>query len=155
MDWIECDDKLKMHDELLSISDTFKLRQFALNNLKSILHLVNDERLKLTAQTAKGILNGSTTEKELALAYDTADLVCEELEIEELSNDEISDNEENIEYYAALVTLWASYPSESAGVSKLESAQQSALHTAFYCFKIGGELMLSEQKSYLKKIGLK
>jgi len=53
MDWIECDDKLKMHDELLSISDTFKLRQFALNNLKSILHLINDERLKLLPRLQK------------------------------------------------------------------------------------------------------
>ena len=53
-----------------------------------------------------------------------------------------------------LVALWAAYPVTLVGATPLESAQQAALHTAYYGFRIGGKCALAEQLDRFKSLGL-
>ena len=154
MNWLDCDNEVKMNSFIERFDDEIALRRFAISNADSVSNLLVDSRSRDAVIAAKGILNGSITEEELRKAYTLAESACEDLELAELSSDLMSDKEENCEYYSALVAMWVAYPISQTEILPLQCAQDSALHTAFYCFKIYGHGALVNQVVSLKSLGL-
>ncbi|QDU97196.1 hypothetical protein [Lignipirellula cremea] len=152
MNWLQCDDEMKMGSFIEQLQDEIALRRFALLNATSVSDLLVDSRSRAAVAAADAWLSGAISEEELKKAYLEAEIASDE--IERAHDEYLSEHEERLEN-AALVALWAAYPVGYTGVTRLESAQDSALPTAFYCFKIYGSQALVDQLERLKSVGLK
>lgn len=151
--WLDCDDEIKMNSFLENLEDETALRKFAVLNAKSIDTLLVDSRSRNAVEVAEAYANENVSAQELERAYYEAESACDEIEAANDSEDDPTQSEENIDN-AALVALWVAYPVGHTGVTSLESARESALHTAFYCFQIHGSRALEEQLERFKEAGL-
>ena len=149
--WLRCDDEMKMGSFIEQFRDETALRKFAHLNSISVSDLLVDSRSSAAIVTAGAYLNEAISEEELKKAYFEAEIAFDE--IESAHDENLSKHEENLEY-AALVALWAVYPAGYTGDTRLQSAQDSALHTAFYCFKIYGSRALADQLNRFEAVGL-
>jgi len=151
--WLECDNEITMSTFIYSLEDETALRKFAILNAKSIEEFLIDSRSRNALVIAESYLKGDVSEEDLEYAYREAESACEDIEAANDSDDDPTPLEENIDN-AALVALWAAYPIGHTGVSPLESAQESALHTAYYCYEINGKAALKEQMQRFLEVGL-
>ena len=148
-EWLCCDDEMKMDSFLARFEDEKALRRFAVLNAKSVEALLTDSRSRSAVVVAEAYLDNRVTAQELEVAFYESVSAFEEIESTYVSEEDPTRYEEDREN-AALVALWAALPVGHTGISSLESAQESALHTAFYCFQIHGSQALEEQLERFK-----
>ena len=151
--WLDCDDEMKMDSFIENFEDETALRKFAVLNAKSVEALLVDSRSRNAIVAAEVYLDKYISAQELEDAYYNAESACEDIELANVSDEDPTAYEESIEN-AALVALWVAYPVGHTGITSLESARQSALHTAFYCFQIHGSRALKEQLDRFKEAGM-
>ena len=143
--WLDCDDEMKMSSFLDAYRNEIALRKFAILNAESVDDLLVDNRSRNAINVAQAFVDGNATEVELEQAYNSAVSALQEiLTAFGFDEDDPTEFEEKTEY-AALVALWAAYPVGHTGASSLECARESALHTAYYCYKLDGSRALEEQ----------
>ena len=151
--WLDCNDEMDMGSFMQQFDDQHALRTFAVLNAKSILKQLVDQRSTDAVTVAKSYLAGDATNDELANAYDLACSAIDDIEAAHMSDVDPTRTEEITEH-AAYVALWAAYPVGYADTTPLQSARDAALHTAYYCFQIGGDEVLDAQILNFKHAGL-
>jgi len=154
MNWIYCDDEIKMGEFLDQIDDEDALRRFALELASSFDDQLEDPRVLTAIDVTRDFLNNMADEERLAAAYNAVEEFLEELEDQELQEEEEKEDE-NMTYEKALVVLWAAMPPNGMrDVSTLEVARQAALHAAFYSHRVRGRGELENQIYVMDDIGL-
>ena len=151
--WLDCTDEMDMDSFIQQFDDERALRAFAILNAKSVLEHLVDQRSTSAVTVAESYLAGDATIDELSDAYALACAAMDSIEAAQMSDDDPT-YAEAITENAAYVALWAAYPVGYADSTPLESARDSALHTAYYCFQIWGDDALDAQIKHFKRAGL-
>ena len=151
--WFDCNDEMDMDSFIQQFDDQRALRLFAVLNAKSVAAHLVDQRCRDAITVAESFLAGNASNADLERAYQSADDAYDELVGNHMSDEDPTRTEE-VAQYAAMVALWAAYPVGYANTSPLDSARESALHTAYHCFQIWGDDALVAQIEHFRQSGL-
>lgn len=156
MNWLECDDEVKMFGFFEKINEIDVLRKFSLEMSCSIASLLTDQSLVDAIAVAQEFVRGACGHKELTKTYYDVQKTLHKI-VENLPPN-VDDWDEEIEksLNAAQVVAWAVLPPNIDGSKKhLKVARESAHHAAYYSYQINPNVReLRRQEKVMKAVGL-